>query len=1713
MARTWKPQASRRQAIVAGLLAVVLGWGSVPPGAVEADVKGPQDFPLVNPGGAALRDAEASAAPSPTTSPGPVSTSTTDPDVAPPPSPSPQASGEPTRAAGPRVMLPFPSPSANDGGFPTLASPAPLASQDESEGATLLASTPTTFDNFNRTVSSGWGTASSGNWWSPWSSCVDNMLLVNGQAGSITGSVIPFCATNAATSPRPWEAPRWAMTGKFRTPSSGVWAQLQLRHGDRRPDAVRCPVGHVLRVVVGTSTPGIFIGADSGYYDDALYPFAPDTWYSFSWVHVWGEQSRAKVWPSSQSAPRAWLVERNATADQFQQPTSRQLMVSNRGSATALVDDFAFGDAPLLQLVPPPPGTDHNPPFDDEATAGDPVNTLTGTLSLSRLDVAIAGRGPAISFARAYNSNDTRTTTLGPGWTHTYNMRLNDPGDGSEDVILVGPQGRSDRYQWSGSAFVAPAGSETTLTRNIDESYTATDKSQSGWEFGADGRLTSIRDRYGNTSALTYDTSGRLATISDPAGRGLLTLGYTSNLLTSVTDWASPARTVTYQYDTNGRLWKAFDREGKTTTYTYDGTSQRLATVTDANGHVTLTTTYDASGRAATQQDARGLLTGDITTFDYIANPDGTRVTTVTTPATSYEPALHPTLVDTYDANGRLTSRVTRPSSTETLTQGFTYDAAGNRTSATDLRGATTNFCYDVDYAGSPIAGGAANLTRRIGPPPVPGASRPVTLFAYDARNNMIQTVAPKGVPSGQTVTCSTNLSAITTYATDVTYDAAGVNLLAVTTRFTDPDTSAKTAVTKYEYGDAANPGLVTRVIPPRGNTGPTPDYTYAMTLTYDATGSQAGMPKDTTDPLGNKSSYTYDAVGRLVSSVDALGNAAGGVPAEHTTQLSYDREDRLRFETSPAPAPGGSPIVRETRYDEVGRPVVRIAPNGQVTTYAYDERNSLSQVKESPLAWTDPASPPAAVTTTEYTHDAGGNVTRVTRAKGDGTYERATDSAYDGRGLLRTETQYPSWPATSGPLVTATTFDPAGSPLTVVDALGQGTTHGYDALGRLISVDYAAPGTADVGYAYDPNGNRTSMTDGTGTTTYAYDEADRLTSVTSPGPKTLGYRYDLDGNRTKIVYPAGTAVTYAFDKAGRMISLADWASRSVAYTYFADGLVETATNPNATVASYAYDNARRLVEIRHGGPAGQVLDRLTYTLDPAGTVTGLANGSFAAQFARPDGPAGSNGAWSGTFASINEVTPNDATLLASPAGPTTTNYYEVSLGDADPPGDRAGITVRYRYAKSGNDAGQTINLTVELRQGATVIASAAHPNIPGAAGSGWQAGSFILTTAQANAITNFADLRLRFRPSAAGGGQKRSAEISWAELQVPGPGDPASQISYTYDRLERLTGTTGASGVRGYTYDPVGNRLTKVEGATTTSVYDRADRLTAVGATSVAVDAAGNLVAKGADTFAFDAANRLTGATVAGTNEAYAYDGDGTRVSRQVGTGPVTRYVSDVNAPLPIVVDDGSRTYIYGLGLAYSVTASGIEVYHTDRLGSVRELTNGAGAVTATYRTDEWGIGTQATGSSSQPFGYTGEPRDGTGLTYLRARYYDPSIGLFTSRDPWPGSAAAPGTLNRYAYVDGNPTTRSDPSGHCGVDVIVDVGFIIFDLGSLAFGPPKDREGNLLALGADVGGAAIPCATGLGVFARAGIKVVNTGDKILEWEECDPRRSRDLRS
>lgn len=118
---------------------------------------------------------------------------------------------------------------------------------------------------------------------------------------------------------------------------------------------------------------------------------------------------------------------------------------------------------------------------------------------------------------------------------------------------------------------------------------------------------------------------------------------------------------------------------------------------------------------------------------------------------------------------------------------------------------------------------------------------------------------------------------------------------------------------------------------------------------------------------------------------------------------------------------------------------------------------------------------------------------------------------------------------------------------------------------------------------------------------------------------------------------------------------------------------------------------------------------------------------------------------------------------------------------------------------------------------------------------------------------------------------------------------------------------------------------------------------------------------------------------------------------------------------------------------------SSTTEYYHADVLGSVLALTDSTSAVQTTYKYGSFGQ-TIITGSSTNPFQYTGRENDGTGLYYYRARYYSPSLERFVSPDPllcgasgqFPLRSAMRNsqTVNAFAYVVNSPINLRDPLG-----------------------------------------------------------------------------------
>lgn len=140
------------------------------------------------------------------------------------------------------------------------------------------------------------------------------------------------------------------------------------------------------------------------------------------------------------------------------------------------------------------------------------------------------------------------------------------------------------------------------------------------------------------------------------------------------------------------------------------------------------------------------------------------------------------------------------------------------------------------------------------------------------------------------------------------------------------------------------------------------------------------------------------------------------------------------------------------------------------------------------------------------------------------------------------------------------------------------------------------------------------------------------------------------------------------------------------------------------------------------------------------------------AQFARPDADllednwTEDDGGVLDIFDQIDEVTADDVDYVHTGLAPVN-DVYVARLSDVTDPVSSTGHIIRYRYSKDAA-AGATINLIVQLRQGyvnegtpGTLIASATHNGIS----ETWTAGTFTLSGAEADAITDYADLALRF--------------------------------------------------------------------------------------------------------------------------------------------------------------------------------------------------------------------------------------------------------------------------------------------------------------------------------------------------------------------------------
>jgi RHS repeat-associated protein len=279
-----------------------------------------------------------------------------------------------------------------------------------------------------------------------------------------------------------------------------------------------------------------------------------------------------------------------------------------------------------------------------------------------------------------------------------------------------------------------------------------------------------------------------------------------------------------------------------------------------------------------------------------------------------------------------------------------------------------------------------------------------------------------------------------------------------------------------------------------------------------------------------------------------------------------------------------------------------------------------------------------------------------------------------------------------------------------------------------------------------------------------------------------------------------------------------------------------------------------------------------------------------------------------------------------------------------------------------------------------------------------------------------------------------------------------------------RLTGITHALGPTTiesvtYQYDTAGNRISLTRGnapgtnlpAAVQAAYDLANEQVQFNNGTLTYDQNGNLTNDGTNTYQWDARNRLIGIS-GGVTASFAYDALGRRISKTVN-GTTTGYLYDGSNPVQELTGGSpSANLLTGLGIDEYFTradAGGTRTFLADGLGSTLALADDAGAAQTSYTYDPFGATSASGAASANSFQFTGRENDATGLYYLRARYYSPTLQRFISEDPLhlgsgqlvrqvaPGLRAVSAALirrtellNQYAYVINNPLKFIDPLG-----------------------------------------------------------------------------------
>jgi len=1248
-----------------------------------------------------------------------------------------------------------------------------------------------------------------------------------------------------------------------------------------------------------------------------------------------------------------------------------------------------------------------------------PVNNATGEFYHTFTDFHIPGRVD-LDFNHTYSSLRAATNDpigpIGYGWTDNYNEYLSI--DGSSNATVHEPNGSAVLFTFDAvqNTYSAPPSEHVALVKNGDSTFTLTDAGLNQTIFNAPdasniSTLQKQLDRHHSaayTISVSHNGDRTPGVVTDPAGRTLM-FSYstiTGFRLVTITDSGTPARTVTLQIGndpsqptTYNDLTQVTDVAGGLTKFTYD-TNHYLVTMTDPNNGVT-TNHYDPTSHQITSQDDPMSPTRT-TTFSYSGG-----LTTITDPKGN--------VIQEEYLNGMLLSRTIGYGTAQAATWTYAFDPAAvgltaavgpNGETLTTVRDASANILSSTDGIGRTTSY-TYNSFRE--PLTIQDPTGVTTTNVYNATGDLTSTSRPL-VGTGQTQTITYNRSDVS-HPSDVTSMVDADNK---TWTYTYDSNGYRNSV-RDPLGNLAtnvfnSNGFMTSSTSPNGNTSRRDTFVrtpvsgswgtatdgniwtkQAGSATYSTTGTQGKIAKPSSDSweslgpvLANDGgevlvrwqvATTSDKAGavlRLSSGaatfygvrfdgaghVELFGKWGGTIHTNiGSARINYTpgtTQQWFRFRVvgntlyfkvwtngsaEPANWSGqttdtnvtgigfaglygnatnttgvkfdsfaANPYATTTyTYNSFGQRTGLTDPENHTTTWHYDPNQNLDRVTD----------PDGNLTTNVY--DADNELTQVKRADSPQTI-LITDYNADGTVLDNKDGK--------GNAIQSYQYDSLAHVTTVTDGLGNVityvynaygnlfsrqdpggncsaqpsngcTTYSYDAGNQLTSIQYSDGVTPSVTrITYDADGQRTAVTDGTGTSTWGWDSLHRMVSYTNGNGAQVQWVYNLRNLATTITYPGSLNVTRGYDAASRWTSVQDWNTNSTTFTYDPDSNLSTETFPAASgvVDSFTFNAADQLTAVT-SAKVGSPLFSASYTRDSANLVTGDSSAA--------------SGSGSYKYTPLNQVC----------------------------------------YAGSGN-----------------TNACSAPPN--GSIPYAYDAADNLTQKGSSQQVVNNSD------------------ELCWTASTSGACGSPPSgATTYQYDtRGNRITVTPSLGQVQSLTYDQA-NRMTKYAAASSTS---------------------------------------------------YGYNADGLRMCKFSGSstqpcqaGGNTPYVWDVAGSLPLLLEDGTTAYIYGpAGLPLEqVSGSTTYWYHHDQIGSTRLITDSTGTSQATYVYDPYGGLTSSTGTIANPFRFAGEYQDSplteSGFYYVRARYYDPATGQFTTLDP-----AVATTRTPYAYVRGNPLNGTDPSG-----------------------------------------------------------------------------------